>query len=670
MKTYIYYIVFLLAAFVQSLSAQDAPVTKARPPFPALPYTVTYTAAPTGGTVALSVPGAPDPTSIASGAKIYSGTEVTLKVTPATGSGTDYRLVFGYPKVYYTDAASTLLTLNAVADTPGEYTFVMPAHPVTVEVKFEAKPAQPSSDARLKALRYKIGSDGEIPVSGFAPNTYEYDVTLPSSTDNSVQITLSGTAADAGASLPSSPVTINLSSGSGTATLTVTAENRTTTTEYKVNFVKAASSKHIVTIDPPKAGGTITVTDSNGKVIESGAVVDNNTQLTLTNTPVAGYTFSKYTVTGGSLSDQTVTVNSDVTISAEFTPPSEPIQPEEIGTPAVTDENQSVPAKDAPVVIISDAASIPVDTELSQLRLVKEDVKSSKKDKVIKDAKEAIGNTNISDNNIVLMEVTLVKVTTTIDASSGTSETTVTPVQPTDKVKVRIPYPTNIDKSKHDFTIIHLKSDGSTDVYSEAKGNLTLKTDYMEITVTGFSPFAVAYVPKSSPDPGPGPDPVPDPTLVYYTVTLPTVEGATTDPVPGDYEVKSWSSFCFYLTLDKDYDQSVPIVTTSRGETLEPRTSDGAYIVGHVRTPVTISIIGIQKNTDVANATIEAGVKVWTEPSALCLETDRTEEVRVITVSGSTVAVFDAKPGMNRRALAPGLYIIQTPRTVCKVIVR
>ena len=37
------------------------------------------------------------------------------------------------------------------------------------------------------------------------------------------------------------------------------------------------------------------------------------------------------------------------------------------------------------------------------------------------------------------------------------------------------------------------------------------------------------------------PDPDPEPT--YYTVTLPSVEGATTDPVAGDYDVESWDNF-------------------------------------------------------------------------------------------------------------------------------
>lgn len=168
-----------------------------------------------------------------------------------------------------------------------------------------------------------------------------------------------------------------------------------------------------------------------------------------------------------------------------------------------------------------------------------------------------------------------------------------------------------------------------------------------------------------------GVDPAPDPALtVYYTVVIPTLEGATTDPVAGAYEVEAWDSFRFYLTLDADYDQSAPIVTTDRGETLEPRSSDGAYVIQYVRTPVEISIAGIQKNADVASATILSGTRVWTEPSAVCLETDRTEEVRIVSLAGTTVAAFTAQPGTTRQALAPGAYVVKMERTVYKVIVR
>lgn len=678
MKTYIYYIVFLLAAFVQPLLAQDAPVTKAQPPYPLLPYTVTYEAAPTGGTVELLVTGTPNSTSVAPGEKIYSGEEVTLKITPTTGA-TDYKVLFGYPKVYYTNKTTKNIKLTPVSGMRDNYTFTMPKEPVTVEVKFEVK-AGSSSDARLKELRYKIGEDNEIPVPSFTPGTKEYTVTLPSNTIDGTTIKLSGTAADAYATLNDSQATATLSSGAGEATFTVNAENGMTA-DYKVNFVKAATDKFVVTIASVE-GGMITVTDATDKVIKSGDVVDNNAVLTLANTSVAGYVFSKYVVSGQQdHTGTTVTVTSDITISAEFTPPAEPKPMEDIGLPVATNENPPVPTTDAPVAIIPDAGSLPKDTELSQLRLIKEDVPALQQEDVKEKAKTAIENTGFDESTMLLMEVTLVKVTTATNPHTGTSTTTVTPVQPTDEVKVRIPYPEGVNKDSHDIKIVHLKSDGSTDVYSG--GKLTLADDYMEIIVTGFSPFVVAYVTKSDPGPGPGPGPEPDlepgtdpepgidpdPTPVF-TVTLPAVEGAITDPVAGSYSVEAGENFRFFLTLDKDYDESQPVVTTSRNETIEPFGSTSAYIIDNIQSAVTITISGIRKNTAVSNATLDSGVRIRTEPSALYIETDRRADIRIVSISGSTLASFEAHPGTTRHPLSPGIYIVKAENEVYKVIIK
>ena len=58
----------------------------------------------------------------------------------------------------------------------------------------------------------------------------------------------------------------------------------------------------------------------------------------------------------------------------------------------------------------------------------------------------------------------------------------------------------------------------------------------------------------------------------------------------------------------QEYDQSEPIVTTDRGETITPRSSDGAYIVKYVRSNVEIFIDGVVKNPDpVANETVDTG---------------------------------------------------------------
>ena len=155
------------------------------------------------------------------------------------------------------------------------------------------------------------------------------------------------------------------------------------------------------------------------------------------------------------------------------------------------------------------------------------------------------------------------------------------------------------------------------------------------------------------------PDPDPEPT--YYTVTLPSVEGAATDPVAGSYDVESSDNFRFYLTLDADYNQSVPVVTTDRGETITPRTSDGAYIVKYVHSDLVISIGGIVKNPPpVANAEIQSGTRIFTRDGSLFITTDRPMQVQVIALTGQLIRSLDLPVGTTRvDALATGVYIVR-----------
>lgn len=167
------------------------------------------------------------------------------------------------------------------------------------------------------------------------------------------------------------------------------------------------------------------------------------------------------------------------------------------------------------------------------------------------------------------------------------------------------------------------------------------------------------------------PDPEPEPT--YYTVTLPSVEGAATDPVAGSYDVESWDNFRFYLTLDADYNQSVPVVTTSRGETITPRTSDGAYIVKYVRSDLVISISGITKNPPpVANAEIQSGTRIFTHDGSLFITTDRPARAQVFALTGQLIRSLDLPVGTTRvDPLTDGIYIVRlSDGTVQKVIVR
>ena len=162
-----------------------------------------------------------------------------------------------------------------------------------------------------------------------------------------------------------------------------------------------------------------------------------------------------------------------------------------------------------------------------------------------------------------------------------------------------------------------------------------------------------------------------------------TVENNPTDPAAGTYSVEAKESFRFFLTLDEAYSQSQPVVITDRGETITPRTSDGAYIVKTVHSDVSISIAGIVENDPVANESIAApsdALRIWTEPGTLCIDlditnrtstdTDTVPSVRIISADGRLLHDFRLVPGLNRRNLAPGLYIIQAGQTVRKVIVK
>lgn len=161
-----------------------------------------------------------------------------------------------------------------------------------------------------------------------------------------------------------------------------------------------------------------------------------------------------------------------------------------------------------------------------------------------------------------------------------------------------------------------------------------------------------------------------EPSVETYTVILPSVEGATTDPVAGEYEVEAWGSFRFYLTLDKGYDQSEPIVTTDRGETITPRSSDGAYLVKSVRQPVEIRIEGVVKNPDpVANETISAdGIGVRMADG--CLYISVTTEVRaaVYNFNGRLLKQARILPGQTRWQFPSGAYIVEVDGKRYKVM--
>lgn len=177
-------------------------------------------------------------------------------------------------------------------------------------------------------------------------------------------------------------------------------------------------------------------------------------------------------------------------------------------------------------------------------------------------------------------------------------------------------------------------------------------------------------IPEPEPEPNPEPGPGPDYPITYYSVILPQVEGITTDPEAGEYEVESWSSFRFYLTLAPEYDQSTPIVTTDRGETITPRTSDGAYLIKYVRSNVEIFIDGVVKNTgSVANGTVEAdGINIRASKGILDIHVPQPETVSVYSFSGLLLHSRELVAGDTRLPMPSGTYIVKVGDKVIKVM--
>ena len=223
----------------------------------------------------------------------------------------------------------------------------------------------------------------------------------------------------------------------------------------------------------------------------------------------------------------------------------------------------------------------------------------------------------------------------------------------------------------------------TSDNWTWTNGNLPqLRTVILndKSEVTGYGNFlseqptlpASSYLEDKPAPPVVEPEPEPEPMpTVYYTVTLPVVEGAITDPTAGTYEVESWSTFRFYLTLDTAYSESQPVVTTSRYETLAPRSSDGAYQVKYVRNDVEVYIDGIVKNPDpVANETIEVpSPKVWKSGNNLYMQAVADEPGYIYTADGKLQTVCHLIAGeVGTVQLPAGIYFVRIGNERFKVV--
>ena len=198
-------------------------------------------------------------------------------------------------------------------------------------------------------------------------------------------------------------------------------------------------------------------------------------------------------------------------------------------------------------------------------------------------------------------------------------------------------------------------TDGGT---TETITGTTFVMPAANVTVTAT--FKASSVPPVNPPVDPDdPDDPDNPAPVRYTVTLPAVEGAVTDPAAGSYEVESWGSFGFLLTLDEGYRKDSHPVVTARGETVTPNASTGKYIIPNVQSDITVGITGIVKDVATSNESLSDGFHITASGGLLLVTVPRATRLYLTDTSGRLILSRLLPAGDTRiDDLAAGVYLL------------
>ena len=164
------------------------------------------------------------------------------------------------------------------------------------------------------------------------------------------------------------------------------------------------------------------------------------------------------------------------------------------------------------------------------------------------------------------------------------------------------------------------------------------------------------------------PDEPSNPSTPTYTVSLDKVAGATFSK--GEKTtVDAGDSFSFKITLDKDYDQSKPVVTVD-GKAITAD-ADGSYTIKNIQTDIKIVVSGIVKNTATGiEETVEDAARAWTVGSTLYIHVPETSDVYVVSGTGALQQQLRGVSGDYNMQLRAGFYIVRIGDVSQKVIIR
>ena len=269
--------------------------------FAAGPYTVNYTANPSGGTV--EVKKTEGDVTVGAGTTVDENTGITVTVTPDLGYQIETFEINGAPQTVSNPTQATTAT-HQVTDN------------VTINVTFEATPpVVPKYQVNYTASQ----EGGTVAVAKTAGGA----VSSGEEVDEGTEITITATAnpeytltsLKVNGSEQTSPYTVEVSEA-----IAIEATFTKNVTKYQVNYTASPE------------GGTVAVAKTAGGAVNPGDEVNADTEISITVTPNQGYKVATFTINGESklsgdgtqAQNATHTVTAATTIAATFeqtTPP-------------------------------------------------------------------------------------------------------------------------------------------------------------------------------------------------------------------------------------------------------------------------------------------------------------------------------------------------------------
>ena len=143
---------------------------------------------------------------------------------------------------------------------------------------------------------------------------------------------------------------------------------------------------------------------------------------------------------------------------------------------------------------------------------------------------------------------------------------------------------------------------------------------------------------------------------VTYTVTLPSVEGATIIK-EGSTLVSEGESFSFYIDIQKGY-TSENMVVKANGTILRPDAT-GRYTITNIQDNVVITVTGIEEESPVDIESVNtSNVKVWSANGTLHIQTPVADKAYIVGFDGRIHKALNLPEGETVIPISSGAYII------------